>query len=321
VDNFEKIMKLLNFLLLLLVCLTAQANDDTLQSVQDDELKKLLKEEPIVVALFCTEKNVESCEEFESELAGIREDFIDMMQGDGWMVKLLNSNLASQFSPKTDVPVTVMFRRGLPVLYDGPANGDVMLETFMRCKEPGVKELSDASFEHLTQASSGATTGDWLVLFYTDECEQCDRMTAILEALACKNKGRSNVAKVNKQTHGEKTGRRFELGLDNNPQIIFFRLQKMYSFTLDSYDVATLDNFMTGFYKNMPSKPVPIPKTPFDDLVQMCVDYLKEYPALISCGVAVPILLILLFIWLLRGEDEEKLKKKKKKKSKENKDK
>jgi len=311
---------MLGLLLLLMVCLT-QGNEDTLQVVQDDELGKLIREEPIVVALFCTDANAESCEDYESELAGIREDFIDMFQGDGWLVKLLNSPLVTQFTPKVDVPVAVMFRRGLPVLYSGPANGDMMLESFMRCKEPGVKELSDTSFEHLTQAASGATTGDWLVLFYTDECEQCSRMTAVLESLACKHIGRSNVARINKQTHGEKTGRRFELGLDNKPQLLFFRLQKMYSFTLDSYDVDTLDNFMTGFYKNMPSKPVPVPKTPFDDLVQLCVDYLKEYPLLVSCGVAVPVILILLFIWLLRGEEEEKLKKKKKKKSKENKDK
>ena len=29
-----------------------------------------------------------------------------------------------------------------------------------------VIELNDANFEHLTQASTGATTGDWLVLLY-----------------------------------------------------------------------------------------------------------------------------------------------------------
>eukprot|EP00088_Acartia_fossae_P048563 TRINITY_DN5300_c0_g1_i13.p1 TRINITY_DN5300_c0_g1~~TRINITY_DN5300_c0_g1_i13.p1 ORF type:complete len:312 (-),score=70.77 TRINITY_DN5300_c0_g1_i13:189-1124(-) len=311
---------MLRLLLLLMVCLT-KGNEDTLQVMQDEEFSKLLKEEPIVVALFCTDKNAETCEEFESELASVREDFIDMMQGDGWFVKLVNSNLVSQYSPKSDVPVTVMFRRELPVLYDGPANGDVMLETFMRYKEPGVKELTDSTFEHLTQAASGATTGDWLVLFYSDDCEQCARMTAVLETVACKHRGRSNVAKVNKQTHGEKTGRRFELGIDNKPQLIFFRLQKMYTFTLDQYDVATLDSFVSGFYKNMPSKPVPVPKTPFDDLVQMCVDYMKEYPVLVGCGVAVPVILILLFIWLVRGEGEERLKKKKKKKSKENKDK
>jgi len=310
----------LRLLIILLVCFTSRGEDDSLQIVQDDELDKLVKEEPIVVSLFCTEANAESCEEFESELASVREDFIDMMQGDGWLVKLVNSRIISRYSPSDSKPVIVMFRRGLPVLYDGPANGELMLDTFVAYREPSVRELTDTTFEHTTQAASGATTGDWLVLFYTDECEKCFRMTAVMETVGCKHRGRSNVARVNKQTYGEKTGRRFELGINNEPQIIFFRLQKMYRYTLDKFDVDSLSSFMEGFYKNYPAESVPIPKTPFDDLVQMCVDYMKEYPALVGIGVAVPILLLLAFLYLIRS-DEEKIKKKKKKKSKENKDK
>jgi hypothetical protein len=41
-----------------------------------------------------------------------------------------------------------------------------MLETLLAYKETCVKDLTDTSFEHLTQASTGATTGDWLVMFY-----------------------------------------------------------------------------------------------------------------------------------------------------------
>ena len=29
------------------------------------------------------------------------------------------------------------------------------------------RELTDASFEHLTQAASGSTTGPWFVMFYS----------------------------------------------------------------------------------------------------------------------------------------------------------
>jgi len=307
-------------LILLLVCFTSRGEEDSLQLVQDDELDKLVVEEPIVVALFCTDVNAESCEEFESELASIREDFIDTNQGDGWLVKLINSQILNRYTPLDSEPVTVMFRNGLPVLYDGPANGEVILDTLVAYKEQSVKELTDTTFEHLTQAASGATTGDWLVLFYTDECEKCFQMTAVLETVGCKQRGRSNVARVNKQTHGEKTGRRFELGISNEPQLIFFRLGKMYRYAIDKYDVDSLTSFMAGFYKNYPAESVPTPKTPFDDLVQMCVDYMKEYPVLVGCGFAVPVFLLLAFLYLIRS-DEEKIKKKKKKKSKENKDK
>jgi hypothetical protein len=39
-----------------------------------------------------TQSNQEKCEEYEDELAGIREDLIDML-GDGWVVKLTDSSL------------------------------------------------------------------------------------------------------------------------------------------------------------------------------------------------------------------------------------
>lgn len=46
----------------------------------------------------------------------------------------------------------------------GPLNDEEILHTFLNNKEPIVKELTDETFEHLTQASSGATTGDWFVM-------------------------------------------------------------------------------------------------------------------------------------------------------------
>ena len=39
-----------------------------------------------------------------------------------------------------------------------------MLEMFIANQEANVNYLTDESFEHLTQAASGATTGDWIVM-------------------------------------------------------------------------------------------------------------------------------------------------------------
>lgn len=39
-----------------------------------------------------------------------------------------------------------------------------ILNLFMDNREPIVRELTDDTFEHLTQASTGATTGDWFVM-------------------------------------------------------------------------------------------------------------------------------------------------------------
>jgi hypothetical protein len=46
----------------------------------------------------------------------------------------------------------------------GPPNEDDILSKLNKCPEPAAKALNDETFEHLTQASTGATTGDWLIM-------------------------------------------------------------------------------------------------------------------------------------------------------------
>jgi len=314
--NYQRTLTIFAFYLLQLV---TQSLSDDLQVVDDAEFDKLIVDEKYVVALFCTSGNTDRCEEFEGELAGIREDLIDVMDGDGWVVKLLDSGVMDRFYVgKTDQPLIIMFRNNLPVIYNGPANEEVMLETLVRMKEPGTKELTDSTFEHLTQAATGATTGDWLVMFFTPGCELCTRLTAALETVGCQQRGRASVASVNKETYGEKTGRRFELGLGDQPDIILFRLGRMYRYTIDKFDPESLLSFMNGFYKNYPAESIPLPKSPFDDLVQLCVDYLKEYPLLVGGCVSMPILLCLAFFFLMRSEEQKPRKSKKKKNKEEN---
>ena len=57
-----------------------------------------------------------------------------------------------------------------------------------------------------------------------------------------------------------------------------------------------------------------------DDFVQMCVDYLRDYPLLFIVMVGIPLFLLISFIYLMRPETEEPKKRKKKKKEKKDKD-
>ena len=54
-----------------------------------------------------------------------------------------------------------------------------------------------------------------------------------------------------------------------------------------------------------------------DDLVQMCVDYMREYPLLVALMIGIPVFLLLSFIYLMRPDEPPKKKKKKKDKEKE----
>lgn len=77
-------------------------------------------------------------------------------------MRVQNSQLVKLYSP-TKEPALVFFRHGVPLLYDGDISEDAIFQLFENTKMPIVKELNDDIFEHLTQASTGSTTGDWFL--------------------------------------------------------------------------------------------------------------------------------------------------------------
>lgn len=61
-------------------------------------------------------------------------------------------------------PQLVFFRDNRHVMYKGEINSNELLEWLEMYKDKKSVDLSDSNFEHDTQASTGATTGDWFVL-------------------------------------------------------------------------------------------------------------------------------------------------------------
>ena len=90
--------------------------------------------------------------------------------------------------------------------------------------------LSDSNFEHLTQASSGSTTGPWLVMFYPgttagpNEASMHSIWTKAADVLA----GRVNVAKVD-LSRSPGLQQRFSLTKDS-AHILYIRAKKVYNY-------------------------------------------------------------------------------------------
>ncbi|KAF2885523.1 hypothetical protein ILUMI_20673 [Ignelater luminosus] len=250
-----------------------------LEVVNDEELLSLIRTEKYVIVLF-TKKDCEACDNYENELTALREDIVDSLNA--WVVKATSSQLVRLYSP-TNEPALVFFRHGVPLLYDGLINDELILHVLTNNKEPAVKELTDETFEHLTQAATGATTGDWFVMFYTTECVDCQRLQARWEAVGAHLKSRLNVARVNKGGLGAITGRRFEI--HEVPSFIFFRQGKMYRYTIRKYDVESFVSFAEEWYKNAKGEKVPLPKSTLDDFTALVMDYIRENPWLWQIGV------------------------------------
>lgn len=146
-------------------------------------------------------------------------DELQKLQTPTKAIKVLGSNLVRLYSPSKE-PAIVFFRHGTPLLvdHDISVSPDTLLMHLTENEEPVVKELTDATFEHLTQAATGATTGDWLVFFYSQKCVECQRLNALWEGVGASLKLRMNTARVNVEQGGVDTGKRF--GVEKAPEFI-----------------------------------------------------------------------------------------------------
>ena len=90
-----------------------------------------------------------------------------------------------------------------------------------------VIQLDVKNFEHLTQASTGATTGDWLIKFYAPWCGHCRKMEPTYEQVADMLHGEVNVARVDVPANRE-LGTRFDV--KGFPTIKFLSKGKVYDY-------------------------------------------------------------------------------------------
>ena len=119
--------------------------------------------------------------------------------------------------------------------------------------EAKVLELTDADFERETQASTGATTGNWFVMFHAPWCGWCKRLSPDWDKLAKKMKGEIVVAKVD-ATANQLTSARF--GIQFFPTLVFLRQGKMYKYD-GAKDLAAFEEFATAGYAKAEALPVP----------------------------------------------------------------
>jgi hypothetical protein len=94
----------------------------------------------------------------------------------------------------------------------------------------GVIQLNDNNFEHLTQATSGATTGDWFVMFGAPWCSFCSEEMMVLNWNQTSRdlKGEVNVAYMD-ASNNPFTALRFNITA--YPTFIFIRRGRAYVYT------------------------------------------------------------------------------------------
>lgn len=121
-----------------------------------------------------------------------------------------------------------------------------------------VVTLHESNFEHLTQASTGATTGDWFVKFYAPWCGHCKTLAPIWDDLADEldtdgEGGYTNVAKVD-VTQNRGLGSRFEI--KGFPTLLYFSKGEIFKYK-GRRGISELTAFAKGGFKEVDSTAVP----------------------------------------------------------------
>jgi len=156
----------------------------------------------------------------------------------------------------------------------GLCRGDEAAEVEAAEPKPSdVVVLTVANFEHDTQVTSGATTGDWFVKFYAPWCGHCKALAPGWDELARELKAKAdegvsiNVAKVDVTTNSA-LGKRF--GVQGFPSLIFFSKGKMYKYPAGKEwprEKEALLKFALGAYKDAAEgEPTPPPPNLADEL-------------------------------------------------------
>eukprot|EP00920_Eleutheroschizon_duboscqi_P013817 GHVT01032385.1.p2 GENE.GHVT01032385.1~~GHVT01032385.1.p2 ORF type:complete len:231 (-),score=53.03 GHVT01032385.1:628-1320(-) len=158
-----------------------------------------------------------------------------------------------------------------------------------------VRVLTDKTFEHDTQATTGSTTGDWFIMFSAPWCGHCKAMGPVWEQLATLLAGRVNVGKVD-ATQETALSRRFDV--QAFPSIILISKGKMFEYS-GGRTLEDLKNFALGDFKDQEGIPIPEEQRLVQRVQEWLADALDQTFGIINH--AFPALLLILAIGFLLG--------------------
>lgn len=142
-----------------------------------------------------------------------------------------------------------------------------------RSKAP-IVELTDDTFEHLTQAASGHTTGPWLVLFMAPWCSHCKDLKRTWQTVAFELKGEVNVAQIDASANYFSATR---FNVTHYPTLLLLKEGKYYDYNNDrNRDWRNLVAFSRAEYERFPVKDIRPAHGSFEEIVQDAQDYVER---------------------------------------------
>ncbi|XP_076818727.1 thioredoxin domain-containing protein-like [Clavelina lepadiformis] len=239
---------------------TSEFDPNAVSHTTKAELLSMIEEEKEVLVYFYT--NFEDCLQCKEKMPQFHETAVYLEKLEEGKVK--SYKLAIKF-PEYGVnsfPQLIFFHGKIPFRYDKPDEftPDNILDWVEEAKQTPLPELSDETFEHLTQASTGATTGDWLIMFANGQRPECMKPNLPdLATTAARLRRRKNVAIVNTSVCPV-IGKRFEIHPQNHcVKLLFFHRTEMYHYDKTDRSSAALLKYVLQDYSKDEVLKIPPP--------------------------------------------------------------
>lgn len=125
-----------------------------------------------------------------------------------------------------------------------------------------IVSLTDQTFEHQTQASTGMTTGSWLVSFSVPKCQPCEDLKPILENLGRDEEIFERGIVLGSVDCSQSPGICLRFATSKLPVILYLHKKQLYKYPLGTEEFGTTVNDLKSFVLNPTVGGEPIPDPP-----------------------------------------------------------
>ncbi|KAG7353477.1 thioredoxin [Nitzschia inconspicua] len=168
-----------------------------------------------------------------------------------------------------------------------------------------VVSLTDSTFEHQTQASTGATTGSWLVMFSIPSCESCQSLKPVLEELSQDEAlyERGIVFGSVDCTESIAVCQRFSVS--KLPTVVYLHKKQLYTFETTPKEefptplVDRLKNFVLQDFSSTEASSIPDPPSFMDAMMEPLNKLYEAGMASPLLGIAIAMMAAMLFMTVL----------------------
>ena len=191
-----------------------------------------------------------------------------------------------------------------------------------------VVSLTDQTFEHQTQASTGMTTGSWLVLFSVPDCPPCEALKPMLEDLGTEEEVFERGIVLGSVDCSQNQGVCLRFSTSKLPVLLYLHKKQLYKYPLGTEEFGTTVDTLKSFVLNpsVEGEPIPDPPSALEAVLKPIILIAENNPmagyAIMGMAAMMVFTILVLVVTLLKSGssgDDKKGKTKTKKSSKKNK--